>query len=178
MIEKLVQGDFDKIFDFMEISFPSDEYRNYEEQKALLDDPFYQLYVLKNSDNNSIKAFFAVWEFEDFAFIEHFAVNPEARNGGIGAKLLNKMIDFLGKAICFEVEPPIDELTTRRIDFYQRNGCFLNHYPYMQPSISKGKKAIPLLIMTSGKAITEDEYKRYKTVLYSAVYKCDTHGHL
>jgi ribosomal protein S18 acetylase RimI-like enzyme len=111
MIEKLLKYDFDKIFDLMEVSFPSDEYRTYDEQKALLDNPFYQVYVLKDSYNNFVMAFVAVWEFEDFAFIEHFAVNPEYRNGGIGEKILNKLVDMLGKTICLEVEPPEDEIT-------------------------------------------------------------------
>ena len=124
MIEKMLKNDFDKIFDLMEASFPFDEYRTYDEQKALLDNPFYQVFVLKDSDNNSIKAFIAIWEFEDFAFIEHFAVNQQYRNGGIGTKILNKLVDLIGKTICLEVEPPEDELTSRRIGFYQRNGFF------------------------------------------------------
>ena len=173
MIEKLLKNDFDKIFDLMEASFPFDEYRTYDEQKALLDNPFYQVFVLKDSDNNSIKAFIAIWEFEDFAFIEHFAVNPQYRNGGIGAKILNKLVDLIGKTICLEVEPPEDELASRRIGFYQRNGFFLNHYPYMQPSISKGKNMISLLIMTSEKPVSKEEFESYKKVLYKIVYKCD-----
>lgn len=173
MIEKLLKYDYDKIFDLMAASFPSDEYRTYDEQKALLDNPFYQVYVLKDSDNNSIKAFIAVWEFEDFAFIEHFTVNPEYRNGGIGAKILKEMVGLLGKTICLEVEPPEDELSARRIGFYQRNGFFLNPYPYVQPSISKGKNAISLIVMTSGRAVSEEEFESYKKVLYAKVYKCD-----
>ena len=173
MIEKLLKYDFDKIFELMEASFSFDEYRTYDEQKALLDNPFYQVFVLKDSDYNFVKAFIAVWEFEEFAFIEHFAVNPQYRNGGIGAKILIKLVDLLEKTICLEVEPPEDELTSRRIGFYQRNGFFLNHYPYMQPSISKGKNAISLLIMTSGKPASEEEFESYKKILYKKVYKCD-----
>lgn len=173
MIEKLSESDFYKVFDLMKASFPSDEYRIYDEQKALLDNPFYQVFVLKDSDNNSVKAFIAVWEFEDFAFIEHFAVNRHYRNAGIGAKMLIKLVDLLEKTICLEVEPPEDELTSRRIGFYQRNGFFLNHYPYTQPSISKGKNTIPLLIMTSCKPVSKEEFESYKKVLFKKVYKCD-----
>jgi len=173
LIEKLLECDFDKMFDIMEASFPFDEYRTHDEQKALLDNPFYQVFVLKDSYNNSVKAFVAVWEFEDFTFIEHFAVDPQYRNTGIGAKILIKLFDLFGTTICLEVEPPEDELTSRRIGFYQRNGFFLNHYPYMQPSISKGKNTIPLLIMTSGKPASEEEFESYKKVIYKEVYKCD-----
>lgn len=170
MIQKLSRDEFDEVYDLMEASFPSDEYRTYEEQKALLDNPYYQVYVKKDSDNQSIKAFIAVWEFEDFAFIEHFAVNPQYRNGGIGARTLTRLVDLLGKSFCLEVEPPEDELTSRRIGFYRRNGFFLNHYPYMQPSISKGKNALPLLIMTSESTVSEKEFEGYRKVLYEKVY--------
>ncbi len=47
MIEKLLMIDFDKIYDLMETSFPNDEYRTYHEQKQLLSNPLYQIYVLE-----------------------------------------------------------------------------------------------------------------------------------
>ena len=43
MIEKLKIQDFDTIYDLMEMSFPSDEYRTYDEQKALLNNPGYSI---------------------------------------------------------------------------------------------------------------------------------------
>lgn len=170
MIEKLKNQDFDKVYDLMEQSFPSDEYRPYEEQKALLNNPAYSVYVLYN-ESQDIKAFIGVWNFHEFAFIEHFAVNPAYRNGGIGAGMLNEMVKLLGKRVCLEVEPPETEMASRRICFYMRNNFFLNEYPYMQPPISQGKKAIPLLIMTSGSKVNEDIFTQIKSTLYKEVYK-------
>lgn len=168
MTEKLDRKDFDKVFELMEISFPSDEHRTYTEQKSLLDIPEYEIYVLK--DNDLIKAFIALWEFEKFGFIEHFAVNPQYRNGGIGAKMLNEVIQICKKPVCLEVEPPENDTAKRRINFYRRNNFCLNNYPYIQPSITKGEKPVPLLIMTSGREISEKEYEEIKTALYTKVY--------
>ena len=84
MIERLKKDDFDMVFGLMETSFPTSEHRTYSEQKALLDIPYYDIYIDK--DENNLKMFIAVWEFETFRFIEHFAVNPDLRNGGIGSK--------------------------------------------------------------------------------------------
>ncbi len=170
MIEKLKIQDFDRIYNLMEMSFPSDEYRTYDEQKALLNNPAYSIYVLYN-EYQEIKAFIAVWEFNKFAFIEHFAVNPEHRNGGVGAYILNEMVEMLGITVCLEVEPPETEMTSRRIGFYKRNNFFLNEYPYMQPSISRGKNAIPLFIMTSGGKVDEEIFEQIKCTLYTKVYK-------
>ena len=133
MIRKLMQKDFDKVFQMIETSFPEDEYRTYDEQKALLDKKTYEIYILPDSDDNTIKAFIAVWKFDSFAFIEHFAVNPRYRNAGIGSEFLNEFVRMQGKMICLEVEPPNSEMSSRRISFYQRNHFFLNQYHIHSP---------------------------------------------
>ncbi len=173
MLDKLNTNDFEKIYRLMEISFPEDEYRSYEEQVELLNNPLYSVYVFY-SESRSIKAFISIWEFEEFAYIEHFAVDPDYRNGGIGAKVLNELSAQIKKMICLEVEPPENEISRGRIGFYQRNNFFLNEYPYMQPPYSKGKKAIPLLVMTTGSKINRLSFEHIKDVLYSEVYKCNT----
>ncbi|NLA88207.1 MAG: GNAT family N-acetyltransferase [Clostridiales bacterium] len=171
MIEKLKIKDFDKIYHLMEKSFPSDEYRTYEEQKTLLNNYGYSVYVLYD-ESQDIKAFIAVWEFNKFAYIEHFVVNPEHRNGGLGTNMLNGLVELLGKTVCLEVEPPNTEMASRRIGFYKRNNFFLNEYPYMQPPISQGKNTIPLFIMTSGSKVDEETFEQIKGTLYTKVYKC------
>ena len=171
MIEKLKNQDFDMIYHLMETSFPSNEYRTYEEHKELLNNSVYSVYVWYNETQTAINAFIAVWEFDEFAFIEHFVVDPECRNGGIGAKMLNELVGMLGKTVCLEVELPEDEMTCRRIGFYQRNKFFLNEYPYMQPPMSKGKNAVPLFIMTSGSGVDEKTFEQIRTTLYTEVYK-------
>ena len=170
MLTKLLKKDFDQVYDLMEQSFPDDEYRPYEEQKALLDHPAYQIYVEKDCENQMLRAFLAVWEFDNFAHIEHFAVNPQFRGNGLGSKALGELLSLLGKTVCLEVELPNTEIASRRINFYRRNNMFLNSYPYIQPPISKGKQPIPLMIMTSDKPIDRETFDKIKKVLYEKVY--------
>lgn len=172
MFKKLLKSDFDKIFSIMETSFPRDEYRTYDAQKALFDNNAYAVYGLTDDESDAIKAFISVWNFNKIAFIEHFAVNPKYRNGGIGSKLLNDIIKLLGKTVCLEVELPENELACRRIGFYQRNNFFLNKYPYMQPPLIDGAKEIPLFIMTLGDYIDKDTFDWLKNLLYTEVYQC------
>lgn len=171
MISRLALKDFDKVYRLIEISFPEDEYRTYEEQKALLDDPIYNIYVLPGENGDTIMAFIAVWEFDSFAFVEHFAVDPAYRSMGLGSKVLREIIDAVQKMVCLEVEPPHNELALRRIRFYERGNFFFNEYPYMQPAISKGRNPIPLFIMTFGRAVDENEFSIIKRELYTKVYK-------
>ncbi len=168
MVQKLDITEFDKMFSIMEKSFPLDEYRPYDEQKDLFKNEYYKVYVEKD---DVIKGFIALWEFDEFFFVEHFAVDPDFRNAGIGAKILKEIAALTDKPFCLEVEPPNEEITKRRIGFYERNGFFLNEYPYIQPPISKGKHPIPLMIMSSEKRLSEEEFLKIKTTLYKEVYK-------
>lgn len=171
MIRKMKRHEFEYIFSVMEESFPIDEYRPYEEQKALLNDTRYEVYVLPDSASDDLKAFITVWQFEDFAFVEHFAVNPIYRNQGLGSLILKELSGMLGCRICLEVELPQTDFAVRRIEFYRRNGFCLNDYPYVQPPISKGRQSVPLRIMSRPNAVSDMEFEHIKQTIYREVYK-------
>lgn len=169
MLELLDLKDFDEVYSLMEQSFPEMEFRPREEQRELFSDPAYRIYVRREEKETA--GFLAIWDFQDVLYIEHFAVAGRLRGGGIGASMLCELRALFDKPICLEVEPPENDMARRRICFYERNGFFLNPYPYIQPPISKGRASIPLLIMTSGGKISEDGFKQIKHLLYSRVYK-------
>lgn len=169
MLELLTPNDFDKLYALIKSAFPSDEYREYDEQRKLFDVSEYSVYALK--DGEKIAAIIAFWSFNDFAYIEHFAVDEKHRNKGLGAKLLKEFADKIDKQIILEVELPNTETAKRRIGFYERNGFFLNNYPYVQPAFSKNKKPLPLLIMTSNSPVDNQKFNKIKAALYHKVYK-------
>lgn len=171
MLEKLNEKEFDAVFELLEISFPEDEYRTYEEQKRLMEHPAYTVYVYKDDGESQMKGCVCIWEFETLAYIEHLVVDPSSRNGGIGAKILKELSARIKKRICLEVELPENETAVRRIGFYQRNGFFLNEYPYVQPPLSKGKQSLPLFIMTSKSTVSETEFEEIRKLLYAQVYR-------
>jgi ribosomal protein S18 acetylase RimI-like enzyme len=153
----------------MENSFPLTEFRTKEEQKNLFQNKYYNILGIK--EGGSLVAFAAIWRFDKFTFIEHLATLPQRRNDGLGSRILCEIIKSAQNQVCLEVEPPNDELTKRRIAFYERNGMFFNSHPYIQPSISKGRKAIPLFIMTSQSTISKESFENIKNTLYKEVYK-------
>ena len=166
MLQFTSQSDFSEIYRIMQASFSDNEYRPYDEQLALFEEPEYRIYYMP-------AGFLAVWEFESFIYIEHFAVDPALRNSGTGSAMLQELVKQYQKPICLEVELPEDELTRRRIGFYERNGFVFNEYPYIQPPISKGKSPVPLRIMTYKSEITREEFQKMKEILYRRVYKCE-----
>lgn len=169
MLHRLEAGEFAAVWQIMEASFPPNEIRTYEGQKALLDDPLYAIHIARDSCSQ-VMGFMAVWDFADFAFLEHFAVAPAYRNHRLGSSMLGELLAGQGKMLCLEVEPPESSMARRRIDFYRRNDFFLNDFPYAQPSLGQGKEAIPLCIMTSGSCVDAQHFATIKGTLYAKVY--------
>ena len=168
MIEHIEINEFNQIYEIMEKSFPLTEFRPREKQAELFKNKNYRVLGIK--ENEKIISIAAIWQFENFTFIEHLATVPEKRNCGLGAKILQSIIDGSKNPVCLEVEPPEDDLTRRRVAFYERNGMFFNSYPYIQPSISEGRAPIPLFIMTSKSQIDENTFNKIKSTLYTQVY--------
>lgn len=170
MFEKITEKDFDAVFPLLEEAFPVTELRTKEDQLVLLQNPLYRLWGVRG-ENGSFQAVFAFWEIEEFLYIEHFAVDQAYRNGGRGGKLLDSLLEEKGKPMVLEVELPEDDLTRRRIGFYERHGLVFNDYPYMQPPMRKGQPAVPLRFMTKPAAIDEETYQRYKKLIHRIVYQ-------
>lgn len=168
MIKRIFSDRSDEIFEIMEKSFPLTEYRTREEQAALFERAEYR--VLASLEGDHMLGFIAFWELDGITFFEHLATLPEARNRGLGAELLRYAIDTAENPVCLEVEPPEDELTRRRVGFYERNGMYFNDYPYIQPPISSGREPIPLRIMTSGAPVDEEKFRSIRDLLYRDVY--------
>ncbi len=159
-------ADFDAVYDIMEKSFPEDERRSREGQRALLSRDIYRLYVAK--EGGAVVGFVAVWMIST-PFIEHFAVAESRRNCGLGGRLIDEAVALLGGA-CLEAEPPETELAARRVGFYQRHGFALNAFPYEQPPLERGKNAVRLQIMTHGKALSLQEFTALSQEIKKSVY--------
>lgn len=171
MLRKLTLNEFDEMFGIMRESFPDDEYRSESKHRELFGLDIYSVYG-QYSDDGVLDGFITVWELENFTYVEHFAVAPGKRNGGIGSEIMGALEALTDKPICLEVELPNNDTARRRIGFYKRCGFSLNEYPYIQPSLGKGKSPVPLLIMTTGGEIDEECFAKLRDELYSVVYEC------
>lgn len=164
------EEEFDRVFSLMERSFPPDEYRGYDGQRALLREPAYTIYV--DPDEGDIpRGFVTVWQFDDFAFVEHLATEPSCRGQGRGSAILHELSGRLGCRIVLEVELPETEIAARRIEFYRRNGFVTNDYPYIQPAYSVEKHALPLILMTTDGPVSQTEFRSIRDALYRTVYR-------
>ena len=91
MLQRINETNFPEIYRIMQASFSDDEYRPYDEQLALFEEPEYRIYYMP-------AGFLAVWEFESFIYIEHFAVDPALRNSGTGSAMLQELPIFFASS--------------------------------------------------------------------------------
>ena len=141
-LETLTERDFDSVWEIMEervFRGTRDDPGGAEKDTGCL---LVSLYGYRA--HGELMAFLAVWEFDTFLFVEHFAVRKSCRNGGLGAVLLTQLTTQSRKPVILEVELPTGELEARRIAFYERNGFVMNPFEYMQPAMGEDRHAIPL----------------------------------
>lgn len=172
IITPMESREFDGVYRLLQISFPPQEIRSYAAQKKLLEDPRYEILLCRDARGEA-EALMALWRFPEFTFLEHFAVAPASRCRGLGGKMLNWLLAGETVPVCLEAELPENEIARRRIGFYRRNGFFVNSYPYIQPSLGKGRSPVPLQILTTGGKVSPETFARIKTLLYRHVYRAE-----
>lgn len=168
---KMTNDEFDSFFNILAKSLPKNEMRDYQGQKTLLEHLNYKPLVFK--ENSEILAIMGTWEFKDFIFIEHLAVDPKLRGRGLGQTLLSKYLYDCNKKVFLEVEPPECTVSKKRVRFYERLNFKLNNFNYLQPPLNINDEPFELKIMSFNESIEEKEFDRYKNIIYKEVYMQD-----
>lgn len=94
------------------------------------------------------------WDLERYCYLEYFAIVPEWRNRGIGAKVLEELHRIVDVPIVGETEPPVSDLQKRRIAFYLRNGFIV---VCENPHILNGHHSDNLLYFLSNKPLDDPD---------------------
>lgn len=162
------EKDFDSFFNILDNSFPQNERRDYPSQKALLSVGKYRPFVFK--ENDEVLALMATWEFADFAYVEHLAVDNKLRGKGVGTELIKNYLNKCDKKVFLEVEPPNCETSKKRVSFYEKLGFCFNDFYYLQQPLNPGDSPFRLNIMSYPESIGEKEFDKYKKDIYKDVY--------
>ena len=102
--------------------------------------------------------------------MEHFAIDPAARNGGIGAEAMKQILDFCGPQVVMDEEMPTEEMSKRRIGFYERLGFKLDNHVYHQPPYREGGEWLEMRLMTYGNVDLEYSFEQVKNCLHRNLY--------
>lgn len=150
-------------------SFPLNEYRPLDQWKKLTDSKelFHNNVIVNEGKPVGLLTY---WDLDSFYFIEHFAIDTSLRNSGYGKDVLNLLEKEIDKPLILEVECPTDELSQRRIGFYQRYQFELWNKDYVQPPYRPEESAIPMLIMCRGALTADMHFKEVRRKLYQEAY--------
>jgi len=155
-----------------ETSFPADERRSFEALCQLLPCP--DMHLCGLVIHRKLIGFILYWQWPDMLFVEHFAVDPAQRGKQYGQQALNQLLQLKSPYVLLEVELPQDEISRRRIRFYERQGFSLNSFSYAQPPYQAGNPAIPMHLMSipaiSDQATFDARTKLIKERVYERFY--------
>lgn len=146
---------FDLVFSKMTTAFPYEERRDISDQKECLNNKFFKF--LEIFDEEADVGFIALWDFPEFVFIEHIAIDEDKRAGGYGSKTIELLKEVYKKPVILEAEAPETEQQIKRIRFYDRLGFKINSYDYEQPSYHGGE-GVPLKILSYPELISQEEF--------------------
>lgn len=169
-MKKLNLQQFNQVYQLFEKAFIPAELRPYEQMKTLYNHNEFQIYT--RIDNEQLIAAMIVWEFDEFVYFENFAVDQKFRGQGIGSQFLKELQRFYAdKLLILEVEKPFDEISEKRIQFYQRHQWKLNPYEYIQPLLRENEEDVHLQLMSYPNQINNQQFQNIKNTLFKYVYK-------
>lgn len=150
---------YNEFYNIYSVSFPIFEQRNKEQQAYAFTFDNYHLDCL--IENDRFLAFIAYWNFEEYIYIEHFAVNPDFRGENIGSRSLENLIDLQQKMILLEIDPLTTDIARKRYRFYERLGFVANDYNHHHPPYNKEFPAHELIVLSLNQTIDEKLYQTF-----------------
>ena len=146
-------------------SFPPDERRDFSDVIRLLEEND-DFFIVLLSDENKAVGFISYWEWNDFSYVEHFAVDSSCRGSGYGATAMTELLKRINNPAVLEV----DDISQRRIRFYERLGFVLCTRPYTQPPYSSEKQPLELYLMSFGKIDLNQVFDTVASRIHQKVY--------
>ena len=167
---KRIEGEheFEAVKSLYLAAFPPEERR---ENNELMQ----QLYIEECAVNLIIAGkktvgFCIIWDFTDFVYLEHFAIESALRGQGVGQRVLTLIRETFNKPVILETEPPLNEISKRRVGFYMRNGFQIIDKPYLQPSYDGIKPEVEMKLMSTKPDFSSEELDKYIALIRRKVY--------
>lgn len=146
-------------------AFPVEERPSLKDWRERFQNEFHRCVILQGGNAIGLLSY---WDFTQFIYIEHFAINAELRNQKLGGKVLDQFIQG-EKCVVLEAELPTTPLAIRRIKFYQRHGFSIAPYPYEQPAYAEGLPTVTLHILAT-QEISATLFEEIRQLIHREVY--------
>ncbi|MDD6209206.1 MAG: GNAT family N-acetyltransferase [Bacteroidales bacterium] len=150
-------------------SFPSCERRELDVLRAMIPiKKHFSPYIIL--EKQKMVGLITSWDLGTFVYIEHFAIDPSLRGGGIGYNTMAQFCDKVNKPVVLEVEKPETDIARRRIGFYNRLNFNLHTHPYMQPPYGPDKEPLELFLMSYGFSDFDKHFEQVESSIHTEVY--------
>ena len=149
------------------VSFPAFELRSESQQVSAFGNSHYRL--LGFEEAGRFVGFISYWQFDGYCYVEHFAVDTALRGMGCGSRLLNAFVGGADGIVILEIDPIVDDVAEARWRFYRRCGFLQNPYCHHHPPYDKAYRPHPLVVLTSGRLLSAEEYGRFYDDLCNVV---------
>lgn len=159
---------FNQAWAIYEQSFPVFEQRLLRDQQAAMKDE--EFYFIAIVEEERVIAIVGYWIYPHFIYIEHLAVHPEVRGQKIGTKVLHELRE-LQKTLILEIDPPVDNISIKRLHFYENVGFKLNDYPHVHPAYRLEYKGHELKVLSYPQGISLHVFKIFRQYLNDTVMK-------
>lgn len=152
-----------------EQSFPANERRRFDTLRLLLPCPDMHLCAL--IDQDQLVGFIIYWQWPHVLFVEHFAIDPNRRGNQLGQRALDELLRIDSLCYVLEVELPGDDISRRRVHFYERQGFSLNPFPYAQPPYEAGNPPIPMHLLSIPIIPRQEDFDTFSALIKERVYE-------
>lgn len=150
-------------------AFPYTERRDMDDMVDLIThNPRYTMWAILS--DGEYAGFLTFWTFSDFIYAEHFGIEKDLRNKGIGGEAFFKFLSEAPLPVVGEVETPVDDLTRRRVELYKGMGMRFYDHPYYHPPFHAHGEKIDVCMVSYGDIDLEKEFPRIEKHLYKYVY--------
>jgi len=152
--------------ELFESAFPEEERPPF----SSLEDRDERFHFLVASLDDEPLGILTYWVFEEFAYIEHFAIDREFRNRGLGKATMLAFLSQYPDQVVLETELPSTEVADHRLEFYTDLGFTRNPQEYWQPSYRGKNKLVLQMIIMSKYELDDGEFDEMRDILYREVY--------
>ena len=159
---------FERAMGLYAASFPAHEQRATASQQEIMANPQYRFQLIY--DEQVFVGLLLCWETQDFIYVEHFCIDPSLRGKGYGTKALELLADK-GKVIILEIDPTVDEISRRRLRFYELAGYCVNTFTHVHPPYHAGVQGHRLVVLSYGRTLEPVEYEGFSRYLNEVVMK-------
>ncbi|MDR1516797.1 MAG: GNAT family N-acetyltransferase [Dysgonamonadaceae bacterium] len=157
---------WNKVWDLYQNSFPVAEQRKAEDHlRALADTAFHPVSAWEGKELIGLLFY---WEWDSYRYLEHLAVSAPVRGQGYGSEILRFLKDT-SHSIILEIDPLVNELSVRRLQFYERAGFALTPFRFVHLPYRLDFQPIELLILSFPKMISPSQHKDFLAFLEKRV---------